>query len=102
MSKETREMVDNLLKSLDIKYRSGEWYRAGDVRKLLHELVDGYNKQADQRIEIAVKQGEVLKAIVNDITDDPTLQAHLLSGGSLKEIRETLGPHIRTVEGEEE
>ena len=95
MSKETREMVDNLLKSLDIKYRSGEWYRAGDVRKLLHELVDGYNKQietADQR----------LKAIVNDITDDPTLQTHLLSGGSLKEIRETLGPHIRTVEGEEE
>ena len=47
MSKETREMVDNLLKSLDIKYRSGEWYRAGDVRKLLHELVDGYNKRID-------------------------------------------------------
>ena len=47
MSKETREMVDNLLKSLDIKYRSGEWYRVDDVRKLLHELVDGYNKQID-------------------------------------------------------
>ena len=47
MSKETREMVDNLLKSLDIKYRSGEWYRAGDVRKLLHELVSGYNRDRE-------------------------------------------------------
>lgn len=47
MSKETREMVDNILKSLDVKYRSGEWYRVDDVRKLLHKLVGGYNKQIE-------------------------------------------------------
>ena len=47
MSKETREMVDNLLKSLDVKYRSGEWYRVNDVRKLLHELVSGYNRDRE-------------------------------------------------------
>ena len=47
MSKETREMVDNLLKSLDVKYRAGEWYRVNDVRKLLHELVSGYNRDRE-------------------------------------------------------
>ena len=102
MSKETREMVDNILKSLDVKYRSGEWYRVDDVRKLLHELVDGYNTSHTMAVKERTDVEERLKAIVNDITDDPILQHQLFFGKSLKELRGTLEPITRTVEDEEE
>ena len=47
MSKETREEVERLLEPLSVKYRSGEWYRVDDVRKLLHKIVSDYNRDRE-------------------------------------------------------